>query len=245
MDLNGKVALVTGGARRVGRAICLKLAEAGCDIAFTYFTSATDAAELAEVIRSRGQAVHPIQADLNDPLAASKIHKQLVAHTDRLDVLVHNASVFRATPWGKVTRDAWHETMRVNVTAPVMITQQLTPLLEARQGGRVIHFVDVHVMGRPRKHYAAYNASKAALLEMTQTLAVELAPKITVNAVAPGVVAWAQDMTPKQQMDYLEHVPLQREGTPDDAANAVLYLARDADYVTGQVLRVDGGRWLA
>ncbi len=244
MDLQGKVALVTGGAKRVGRAVCVKLAEAGCDVAFTFFTSPDEAAELADVLRQKGRHAWPLQADLNDPLTAMKIRKQLLAQTDRLDVLVHNASVFRPTPWGKVGREAWHETMRVNVTAPVMITQALSDLLSAREGGRVVHLTDVHVMGRPRKGYAAYNASKAALAEMTRTLAVELAPKVTVNAIAPGVVAWAADMDQRQRRAYLSRVPLERAGTPDDAAAAVLFLVRDADYLTGQTIRVDGGRWL-
>jgi pteridine reductase len=244
MDLQGKVALVTGGAKRVGRAIAVKLAEHGCDVAFTYFTSKNEAAELAGIIGKLGRKAVPIAIDLNDPHAATKIRKQLLAAKQQLDVLVHNASLFAPTPWGRVHRDAWHEMLRVNVTAPVMITQEFTDLLAAGEGGRVIHMVDMHVMGRPRPGYAAYAASKAALLEMTRCLAVELAPKVTVNAVAPGVVAWADGMTQAEQTQYLRHVPLQRAGTPDDAAAAVLYLARDADYLTGEVIRVDGGRWL-
>jgi pteridine reductase len=244
MDLQGKVALVTGGARRVGRAIVNKLADAGCDVALTYLNSRAEAAEVADAVRRRGRRVVPIEIDLNDPLCPSKIRRQLLAAVDRLDVLVHNASVFVPTPWGKVHRDAWHETMRVNVTAPVMITQELTDLLQAGDGGRVVHLLDVHVMGRPRKHYAAYAASKAALLEMTRVLAIELAPKVTVNAVAPGVVEWDEHSTEQQRERYLSRVPLGRTGEPNDAAAAVLYLARDADYTTGQIIRVDGGRWL-
>lgn len=245
MDLHDKVALVTGGSQRVGRAIVLRLAEAGAHVAFTYFTSKSEAAEVAASVRDLGRSAYPIEADLNDPLIAGKIRRQLLSQVGRLDILIHNASVFRPTPWGKVTREAWHEMMRVNVTAPLMITQEMTDLLNAGEGGRVVNFVDIHVMGRPRIGYAAYNASKAALLELTQSLALELAPKITVNAIAPGVVAWAKDMDDKQQREYLAHVPLGRAGTPMDAAAAVLFLVRDADYMTGQVLRVDGGRWLA
>ena len=159
-------------------------------------------------------------------------------------MLVHNASIFQPTPWGEVTDDAWREHMTINALAPMRLTQRLGDLLGADEGGRVIHFVDIHVMGRPRKDYAAYSASKAALLDLTRTLARELAPRVTVNAIAPGVVAWAEDMSESQREAYLARTPLERAGTPEDAANAVLFLARDADYLTGEVIRVDGGRWL-
>lgn len=244
MNLSDKVALVTGGAKRVGRAVAVKLAQAGCNVAITYLTSKADADETVHMIHAAGAKGWAMQVDLNDPNAAGRIRKELLKVTNRLDVLVNNASVFRKTVWGKIQREQWHEHLRLNLTAPVMITQELADILAADEGGRVINFVDIHVMGRPRRDYLAYNVSKAALLEATQSLAIELAPKVTVNAVAPGVVAWADGMTETERRDYLEHVPLQRPGTPEDAAKAVLYLARDAEYVTGQVIRLDGGRWL-
>jgi len=244
MDLSDKVALVTGGAKRVGRAVAVKLAQAGCHVAITYLTSKPEADETVRMIHAAGRSGWAMRVDLNDPHAATRIGKQLRKVTDRLDVLVHNASLFHKTPWGSIQREQWHEHLRLNVTAPVMITQELANLLAANDGGRVINFVDIHVMGRPRRDYLAYNVSKAALLEATRSMAVELAPKVTVNAIAPGVVAWADGMTEREKQAYLARIPLQRSGTPDDAAKAVLFLARDAEYLTGEVIRVDGGRWL-
>lgn len=244
MQLTDKVALVTGGANRVGRATAVKLAEAGCHVAITYFTSKEAAAQTVELIGMNHRKAWAIPMDLNDPLAPSKLRKAVLEATGHLDVLVHNASVYRPTPWGSIQREAWHEHLRVNLTAPVMITQELAEALAAGEGGRVIHLLDVHAMGRPRKGYAAYTASKAALAGMTHALALELAPHVTVNAIAPGVVAWAPDMSQRQREAYLQRVPLGRAGTVEDAARAVVYLARDGDYLTGQTIRVDGGRWL-
>lgn len=245
MNLSGKVALITGGGRRVGRATALALAKAGCDVAITYRRSEDEAQQLAAAVAEHGRQAWTFQADFSDPGAADVLRQELLAEAGRLDVLVHNASVFEPTPWGEVKATSWQRQMMVNALSPVLLTQAFRRELAADEGGRVIHFIDIHVMGRPRKGYAAYNASKAALAEMTASLAVEMAPQVTVNAIAPGVVAWAEGMSEADRQAYLERVPLERAGTPEDAAKAVVYLARDADYVTGQTIRVDGGRWLA
>jgi pteridine reductase len=244
MNLEGKVALVTGGARRVGRAVAWSLAQAGCDVAITYRKSVEDAHRLVEAIRGTGRRAWAIAADLTQPKCIAGLRSELLTSTGRLDILVHNASQFMATPWGTLTADQCHDLLAIHAVSPLLLTQALRDELAADEGGRIVHFLDVHLLGRTRAGYAAYNASKAALLELTYTLARELAPHITVNAVAPGVVDWARDMSEQQKAEYLQRVPLGRAGTPRDAADAVLYLVRDADYVTGQVLRVDGGRWL-
>ena len=244
MNLADKVALVTGGGKRVGRAAAVKLAQAGCHVALTYLTSKAEAEETAHMIHAAGAKAWLMQLDLNDPVAATRLRKELLKVSRRLDVLVSNASVFYRTPWGGIQREHWHEHLRVNLTAPVMITQELADILRADEGGRVINFVDIHAMGRPRRDYLAYNVSKAALIEATRSLELEMAPKVTVNAVAPGVVAWAEDMSPTDRQAYVDRVPLKRAGAPEDAARVVLFLARDAEYLTGQVIQVDGGRWL-
>lgn len=244
MNLEGKVALVTGGARRVGRAVALRLAEAGCDVAITFHSSDADAQEVVRSIAALGRRGWASRVDLSDPSCVDQVREELLDHAGRLDVLVHNAAEFTATPWGTLTAEQWWRQMTVNALTPVLLTQSLRDELAADEGGRVVFFADIHVMGRSRRNYAAYNASKAAVLEMTHTLAVEMAPRVTVNAVAPGVVAWAEGMSDEEKAAYLKRVPLQRPGTPEDAATAVLYLIRDADYLTGQVIRVDGGRWL-
>lgn len=244
MNLGGKVALVTGGARRVGRAVALRLADAGCHVAITYRGSSDEAANLVAAIEAMGRRAWAFPLDLADTHAIHPLRGDLLAAAGRLDVLVHNASVFEPTPLGQVTEAGWNRQMTINALAPLLLTQAFRAELAADEGGRVIHFIDIHVMGRPRRNYAAYNASKAALAELTATLAVDMAPQVTVNAVAPGVVAWAEGMSDAEKTAYLARVPLDRPGTPDDAARAVLYLARDADYVTGQTIRIDGGRWL-
>ncbi len=244
MNLTDKVALVTGGSRRVGRAVALRLAEAGCHVMITHQTSADEAGRTVAEITALGRRGWTVQVDLASPDAPRHVARGLKRGADRLDVLVHNAAVYYPTAWPNVTREAWYEHLRVNATAPVMITQALGELLAADGGGRVIHLLDTHLLQHSRGGYLAYSVSKAALLEATYCLAREMAPEVTVNAIAPGVVDWAEDMTARQRDAYLHQVPLGRAGTVDDAASAAIYLARDADYLTGQIIRVDGGRTL-
>lgn len=247
-SLAGRVALVTGGARRVGRAVALALADAGMDVALTFKSHADEAAEVVHCLRRKGRRALAIEVDLACPDAAASVHANFTAQFDRLDTLVNNASAFEPGPIGTVDAGAFDAAMAVNARAPFLLIQQFAPLLAAdhpRRTGRIINFIDIHVLGEPLVGYVAYNASKAALYEITKTAAMELAPKITVNAIAPGVVAWADSYTAEARKAYLQRVPLARAGTPDDAAAAVLYLVRDADYCTGQVIRLDGGRLLA
>jgi len=247
-----RVALVTGGARRVGRAVALRLAEAGLDVAITYRDSKDDAHAVVKELEALGAAAAAIHCDLADPGVAERVEEQLGLHFDRLDVLVHNAAIYSATPIGEITASTFDRFQAVNARGPLLLTQKLAPHLvrhydreKRASAGRVIHLVDTHVMGQPTPRHAAYNASKAALLELTRSLAVELAPGITVNAVAPGVVAWEDSADEADRAAYLSRVPLARAGTPDDAAEVVRFLACEAHYTTGQVIRVDGGRLLA
>lgn len=251
-----KVALVTGGARRVGRAIALALAAprapsgAGYDVAITYRTSARDATAVVREIEAMGRRAVAIRAEFAKPQAAvGRVHDAIVREFGRLDALVNNASVFAPSPLRSMTVAQFQENINVNALAPLLLIQRLAPLLAAHHRaddpsstGRIVNFIDIHVMGQPLKGFVAYNASKAALQEITMTAAMELAPHVTVNALAPGVVAWAESYTPAARKAYLRRVPLARAGTPDDAAAAALYLIREAHYCTGQVIRLDGGR---
>ncbi len=245
----GKVALVTGGAKRVGRAVALSLAETGYDVAITYRTSEEEARQTVADIEALGRRALAIQVDLGDPDAAAHVLSQFASTFDRLDALVNNASVFEPSEPGQVTLESFDRQMAVNARGPLLLTQVFTPMLadgahvnEPSTLGRVVNFVDIHVLGQPLTGYMAYNMSKAALLEATKTAAMELAPLITINAIAPGVVGWAESYTERMKLNYMTRVPLARAGTPDDAAAAVLFLVRDAHYCTGQVIRVDGGR---
>lgn len=249
--LLGKVALVTGGARRVGRSVVTALAHAGMDILFTYLSSEQEAASLRAEVEALGRRCVALRADQAEPDIAERVGEVWRREFDRLDALVNNASVFHRTPFGGVGAGEFDRQMAVNARGPLLLIQHFAPALAAhhRPGdpastGRVVNFIDIHVMGEPLRHYCAYNASKAALMEVTSTCALELAPAVTVNAVAPGVVAWAEDFTEAERYDYLTKVPLERAGTPLDAATAVLFLVRDAHYCTGQIIRLDGGRLL-
>ncbi|MCC7191367.1 MAG: SDR family oxidoreductase [Phycisphaeraceae bacterium] len=251
MELHGKVALVTGGAKRVGRAIALKLAASGMDVAITYHRSDCEARNTLTEIRAMGRQAAGIRVDLAHPQAAMTVHRAFRKTFNRLDALVNNASIFAPSPLATITSKDFSRNMAVNALAPLLLIQKFAPMLAARADvndpaslGRVVNFIDIHVMGQPLKGYVAYNASKAALEEITMTLAMELAPHVTVNALAPGVVAWADSYTPRQRAAYLRRVPLARPGTPDDAATAALFLIRDAHYCTGQIIRLDGGRFL-
>ena len=168
----------------------------------------------------------------------------------RLDVLVHNASVYTATPLHDLATEEAVQQLSVNALSPLILTARLAPLLrqcDRKGGGAIVAMADIHAMGRPRKDFIAYSMSKAALVELVYSAAKELAPDVRVNGVAPGVVAWPEagdEADESAQSKYLKRVPLARAGTPDDAAEAVRWLAMDAHYTTGQILRVDGGRWV-
>jgi pteridine reductase len=236
------------------------LADAGMDVAITYKQSAEEAAQVVEQIHRMGRAAHAIRVDLADAQADEVVYREFSQRFKRLDALINNASAFAVTPLESMTRQTFENQMAVNARAPLMLIKRFSPMLSAHarvdeasaapsrgataNAGRIVNFIDIHVMGQPLKGYAAYNASKAALMEITMTMAIELAPKVTVNAIAPGVVSWPEEYTAEKRELYMTRVPLSRPGTPEDVGAAVLYLVRDADYCTGQIIRLDGGRLL-
>lgn len=244
------IAVVTGGALRVGKAICTSLVKAGCDLVLTYNTSVEGARETAIELTKLGAAVRLMRLPLEDTDAVERAGAMLARDLPRLDVLVHNASVYGPTPLEMISPETALLFWKVNALAPLLLTKRLAPrLAESTRpgGGAVVAMADIHAAGRPRKEFAAYSMSKAALVEMVRSLSRELAPKVRVNAVAPGVVAWPEggQETEADKQAYLKRVPLGRAGTPEDAAEAVRWLAMDAHYTTGQVIRVDGGRFLS
>ncbi len=237
------LALITGGARRVGRAICLTLAQADYDICLTYRTSKADAEQTAAECRSFGVNVTIEQLDLNDLDAVAAFARKFSQSHDRLDVLVHNASLYERTLWGQIDAEHAAAHLRINALAPLMLTQGLDqPLHRAR--GVVVAMCDVQTLGRARKRFAAYSMSKAAIAEMVGTLAREMAPQVRVVGIAPGVVAWPENVDPEEVASYEGRIPLQRPGTPEDVAGLVLYLAQRGTYITGEIIRLDGGRSL-
>lgn len=245
------VILITGAARRIGFAIARAFAAAGCDLVITYHTSRDHAVAAQSTLTDLGARVQIEQLDLGDPHAVEAAGQRLERSLDRLDGLIHNASLYSPTPLSDVTGEEALALYRVNALAPLLLTKRLASRLSESSlpgAGSVVAMTDVHAMGRPRVGFSAYAMSKAALTEMVRSLARELAPRVRVNGVAPGVVAWPEtgrDADPSAQAAYLRRVPLARAGTPDDAAETVRWLTLSAAYITGEIIRLDGGRALA
>lgn len=238
------VALVTGAARRVGAAIARRLHAAGYDLALHYRQSRTDMdALVAELEDARPDSTLALQADLD---AWDRL-PELVAHTvgrfGRLDALVNNASAFTPTPLGTITPDAWDSQFLTNARAPLALAQAAAPHLAA-SGGAIVNLTDIYAE-RPLRDHLVYCMSKAALVAATRGLALELAPRVRVNAIAPGAILWPDSgKSEAAKAALLAKTPLARTGDEHEVAEAVRWLLQDATYTTGQVLRLDGGRML-
>jgi len=243
--LTGKVALLTGAARRIGATTANMLHEAGATIVLHYRHSAQAAQQLqASLNQQRAHSCYLVQGDLLDNATPDQLIEQTLAYTQRLDILVNNASSFYPTPVGKVTPEQWDDLFGTNAKAPFFLSQAAYPALKENQGC-VINIVDIHGH-RPLKNYPVYSAAKASLMMLTQALARELAPNVRVNGVAPGAILWPEVSINQQAQntELLAKTALKREGSPEDIAKAVRFLAQDADYITGQIIAVDGGRLL-
>jgi pteridine reductase len=244
--VQGKVVLITGGAKRVGAAICRCLHADGANLMLHYRASAGEARLLqAELNHARAGSVALIQADLLDLKALPAIVEQTVQRFGRLDGLVNNASSFYATPVGEITAGHWDDLVGTNLRAPLFVAQAAAPLLR-KAGGAIVNIADIHAQ-RPLKSYVVYSIAKAGLVALTRSLARELAPEVRVNAVAPGPVLWPDDgsFDEVSRQRIISHTLLKREGTPDDIAKAVRFLLVDATYTTGETISVDGGRHIA
>jgi len=238
MDLAGKTALVTGGAKRIGRAIALELARAGASVAVHYGRSRDEAAALAEEIRRLGVRAEAVHADLADPAQIEAMFAELRRAFARLDVLVNSAGVYDRTPIDTLTAEQWDAQMDVNARAAALCIRHALGLMG--EGGAIVNITD-SAAGRGFAGFPAYCASKGAMLALTKSAARALAGRgIRANAVAPGVAVWQPDVTEEQKAKVLAHVPMRRSGTPEDVAAAAAFLLRQ-DYITGQELRVDGG----
>ena len=216
------------------------MAEAGYDIAFTYLKSSEEADQLVATLAALGRRGLAISADLTDPAASvPAIHQQFAAWSDRLDLFVHSASVYQAGSLQKVTFEQLRTAFAIHVESPILLCQRFEQMLRSARGS-VVMMTDV-LADRPWPDYLAYCASKAALSNLTVALAHELAPQVTVNAVAPSVVQWPEDQDDKYRERYLARIALRRPGTPEDIADIVRFLCTRGKYITGQTLRVDGG----
>jgi pteridine reductase len=244
--VQGKTVLITGGAKRVGAAICRRLHAAGANLMLHYRASAGEARLLqAELNHTRPSSVALIQADLLDLPKLPSVVEQTMQTYGRLDALVNNASTFAQTQVGEITEAAWNDLIGTNLQVPLFLAQAAAPALKRSQGA-IVNLSDIHAE-RPLKNYVVYSIAKAGLAGLTRSLARELAPDVRVNAVAPGPILWPEDESFDElsRQRIISHTPLKREGTPEDIAGAVLFLLADANYITGETINVDGGRNMA
>ena len=242
--MQGKVVLVTGGAKRVGAAICRRMHASGAQLAVHYRSSVEEALNLQkELNRMRPKSAAIFQADLLRQSALPKLVQKVVKKFGRLDALVNNASSFYATPLAEIDEQQWHDLLGTNLRAPLFLAQAAATELR-RQHGCIVNIVDIHAE-RPMHGHLLYSVAKAGLVALTKGLAQEMAPQVRVNAVAPGVIIWPEGAVwedQEQRRKIVAHTLLKREGEPDDIARTVQFLLNDSPYITGQVIAVDGGR---
>lgn len=242
--MNSPVVLITGAARRVGAEIARTLHAAGARVVLHHRASRDAADALADTLNTRREnSALAVRCDLRDAAAVVAMVDEAVACFGRLDALVNNASSFFATPVGAIDETAWDDLVGSNLKGPLFLSQAAAPHL-ARAHGCIVNITDIHAE-RPLKGYPLYSAAKAGLLGLTRALALELAPRVRVNAVAPGAIEWPESdehFTPAERHAIIEHTLLKRIGSPADIARTVRFLIFDAPYITGQVINVDGGR---
>jgi pteridine reductase len=241
-SLDGKVVLVTGAARRIGAAIVTRLHAEGARVAIHFRSSAKQADLLAKHLNDiRPDSAATFRADLLKVEHFPELIRSVATWGGGLDALVNNASTFYATPVGEITEHHWNDLVGSNFKAPLFLSQAAAPHLGAA-GGSIVNIVDIHAQ-RPLRDHPVYGPAKAALAMLTRALAKDLAPKVRVNGIAPGAILWPEvGMTDAAQESILRQVPLACAGEPADVAGCALYLLRDARYVTGQIIAVDGGR---
>jgi pteridine reductase len=241
-ESNGsRVALVTGGGVRVGAAIARRLAEAGLDVAVHHLTSGDEARSLCEELERSGVRARPFRADLSDPAEVDAMIAGVEEAFGRLDHLVASASIFEKVPFRELTRERWRRMQEVNCEAQAFLVQRCLPLLDRSSEASVVIMADIG--GRvPWKGFLHYNVSKAGVDMLVRGLALELAPSIRVNGVAPGAVLYPDWYPEKKRRAHTARIPLGRAGTPEDVAETVHFLIEGPDFITGHIVSVDGGR---
>ncbi len=246
MKLEGSVALVTGGAKRVGRAIALALADAGCDVAIHYHRSRDEAEELRGLLTELGRRAVVVEGDLVDPSSWPAIVEQAVAGLGHLDILINNASLYQTEAPDTLEgfdHAQWERLLRTNLVAPMALCHAARTHLAARGRGHIVNLCDI-AAERPWPGHLAYCASKAGLVCLTKALARAMAPQVCVNGVAPGIAVFPDEYSEEKRKRLTQPVPLGREGTPQEVADLVRFLVSQGDYITGQVIPIDGGRGL-
>lgn len=244
MHLQRKCVLVTGSAVRVGRVIAIRLARQGADIAVHYNRSEAQAKTTAEEICGMGVRAFPVQGDLSRADEVEAIVGAVEKELGSIDVLVNSASVYHRKPFMQLTEADWDQNLDVNVKAPFLLARLIGPGMKERGRGKILNIVD-WAAERPYKEYMPYCSSKAALVNLTKSLALALAPEVQVNGIAPGPVMLPEDFSDEEVEIVEKAVPLKRLGSPEDIASAAQFLIEGTDYMTGSIITVDGGRLIA
>ncbi len=242
MDIEGKVALVTGAAKRLGRGIALALAERGAELAVHYRTSEREAQEVLALAKKMGGKPVAVQADLSAPVEIAAMVHDVMQAFGRIDVLVNSAAIFYRTPFATLSEADWDRFLTVNLKAPFLLCRQVGEIMCQQGRGKIVNLADI-AGAKVWAEFIPYSVSKAGLIALTKGLAKALAPTVQVNAIAPGTVLLPDDSAGEEQARAVERVPLRRLGSIEDIARAVLYLV-ESDFVTGEVLTVDGGQRL-
>lgn len=240
--MTNKSVLISGGAARIGARIARKLHQAGMDIIIHYRRSDKHAKALAEELNAgRDDSATTVQGDLLENGVIDRVIAEAVDFKERLDVLINNASTFYPTAIGETTELQWQDLIGTNMRVPFFLSQAASPWLK-KSKGCIVNLVDIHAL-RPKKGYPVYSMAKAANAMLVKSLALELGPEIRVNGVAPGVILWPEHgISDTEKKEELSRIALQRPGNPDDIAATVTFLVTGPDYITGQIIAVDGGR---
>ncbi len=244
MEIRGKTALVTGAAKRIGRAIALALADEGMNLVLHYHRSLREVRETKEAAERLGARVHLVRANLEKLPEIHRLLREAYRSTSRIHLLVNNASVFYKTPLGKVRENSWDHVFNVNLKAPFFLAQEIGMKMFKQKEGKIINLIDWTAF-RPYTQYLPYCASKAGLVALTQGLAKTLAPYVQVNGIAPGPILEVKGTTARENRKIVKRTPLKRFGDPGDIAEAVRFLVKATDFVTGAILPVDGGNLIA
>jgi NAD(P)-dependent dehydrogenase (short-subunit alcohol dehydrogenase family) len=242
MNIQGKVALVTGGAKRVGKAIVQALAARGCKLVIHYHTSQAEAEETAQELHAVGREAIALQADVTQEVEVERMLDAAVARFGRIDILVNNAAVFFRTPIDTLTIEEWEHVIDVNLTGTFLCAHKVGLRMREWGWGHIINIADVAGL-RPWADYIPYSVAKACVITLTQGLAMELAPEVMVNAVVPGPILFQDDTPEVVRQREIEKTLVKRAGTPEELAEVVVFIA-ESDYSTGALFHVDGGRAL-
>lgn len=241
MNIKDKVIIVTGGARRVGRTICLFLAERGGKIVINYNKSEKHAKKLLnDLNRINHRSAIAVKADVSNSDEVQNMVESTIAHFKTIDILVNNAAIFFKTQLSDISEDDWDFFMDTNLKGPFLCSQKVVKIMSDKGSGKIINIVDSFVISKETEHYIPYMVSKAGLVMLTRTLASALAPDIHVNAIAPGPVLYPDHFTEEEKKQAVENTALKRNGSPEDIAMGVIFLI-ESDYITGEVLHINGG----